>query len=307
LIPTELLALRSHNIAKVAVGGSHMAALTDDGRLLTWGLDDCGQCGHVQVEVPTDPKHYKPPIYRGGKAPSFVVGLEGQRVVDVSCGRHFTACVTAEGAVYVWGSGADYVLGNGSRANAKTPVKVAALEGKQLVAVKCGRNFVIALDASGVLYSWGRNGNGQLGQSQQDLYKAEPKAVSFVKDIVQISVGDFHVVALSSSGKVYTWGAGADGQLGHGNRSNQSSPKQIQDLPQIARVSAGGNHTALLTSDWKLLIFGRGREGQLGRGSERESAASYRTTPQDVDFFKKEVLEVVCGAEHTMVLANTQQ
>lgn len=304
LIPTELLALRTHSITKVAVGGSHMAAITAEGKLLTWGLDDCGQCGHTQVPIEKNSKFYKPPIFKGGKAPSLVAGLDGLTIVDASCGRHFTACVTSDGEAFVWGSGADYVLANGNKSNAKFPVKVEALAGKRIVSVKCGRNFVVVLDEAGNLYSWGRNVNGQLGLSQQDSYKDQPQAIGSVRDVVQLAVGDFHVVALTAAGKVYTWGAGADGQLGHNNRSNQSSPKLLQDIPQIVRVSAGGNHTALLTSDLQLLIFGRGREGQLGRGLERESTASYRTTPQQVEFFSRgQVQEVSCGAEHTMVLA----
>mmetsp|Transcript_21004 Transcript_21004/g.38905 ORF Transcript_21004/g.38905 Transcript_21004/m.38905 type:complete len:411 (-) Transcript_21004:1165-2397(-) len=304
LIPTELSSLRDYNIHKVAVGTSNMAAITDDGRVLTWGLDDCGQCGHKQIVVPMNSKHYQPPVFKGGSAPDIVSGLEGRVVVDVSCGRHFTACATSDGSVYVWGSGGDYVLANGTRANAKAPVKVVALEGKRITSVRCGRNFVLALDDTGILYSWGRNDNGQLGQSTQDFYMTAPKPVSVLQDVVQMAVGDFHVVALTSNGKVFTWGAGADGQLGHGNRSNQFSPKQITDLPAISKVAAGGNHTTLLTSDLKLLAFGRGREGQLGRGIERESAASNRLTPQHVDFFKPgQVQDVSCGAEHTMVLA----
>ena len=51
-------------------------------------------------------------------------------------------------------------------------------------------------------------------------------------------------------------------------------------------------------------MMGRGREGQLGRADTIESTATYRTSPQKVTYFDgKRVLNVQCGADHTIAMA----
>ena len=43
--------------------------------------------------------------------------------------------------------------------------------------------------------------------------------------IVDIDAGDNFAAALDDKGRVFTWGYGNDGALGHGNRSDLASPK----------------------------------------------------------------------------------
>ena len=64
---------------------------------------------------------------------------------------------------------------------------------------------------------------------------------------------------------MYTWGFGNEGQLGHGDKSDQFLPRKINIDSKIYSISCGGGHTALLTANGLLYMMGRGREGQLGR------------------------------------------
>lgn len=71
---------------------------------------------------------------------------------------------------------------------------------------------------------------------------------------------------MTDKGEVYTWGFGNEGQLGHGDKSDQFLPRKVANLGQkVKNIVCGGAHTALLTNEGKLLMVGRGREGQLGR------------------------------------------
>jgi hypothetical protein len=74
---------------------------------------------------------------------------------------------------------------------------------------------------------------------------------------------------------VYTWGFGNDGQLGHGDKSDQFLPRKIALQAKIKAISCGSAHTALVTVTGKLLMVGRGREGQLGREQKDESNSGY--------------------------------
>ena len=59
---------------------------------------------------------------------------------------------------------------------------------------------------------------------------------------------------------MYTWGYGNEGQLGHGDKSDQLLPRRINNLnAQVVKISCGGGHTAMITANNKLLMMGRGR------------------------------------------------
>ena len=304
LIPTLIERLEGNRFAKVTCGGGHMAALNSEGSLFTWGLDNDGQLGHQPEEKNTNSKFYKPTFFKGGKPPAPVAGpLVGKRVVDVDCGRYFSAAVTSEGEIYTWGAGRDFALGHGDRVNKHLPTRVEALVGEKIVKVACGKNFCVALSASGNVFTWGNNDLGQLGITKADRCKETPTKLTTLAEVVDISAGDLHVLALTRSGQVYSWGNGADGQLGHSNTATQFSPKLIQTLPQIAKIASGGGHSAFITADFSLLMCGRGRDGQLGRQARAENVAGPKTTPIAVESFTgSKVLDVACGGDHTLAV-----
>lgn len=88
--------------------------------------------------------------------------------------------------------------------------------------------------------------------------------------------GDNYSGVVTDKGEVYTWGFGNEGQLGHGDKSDQFLPRKIKSAPdKIKAISCGGAHTALLSDSGKLFLMGRGREGQLGREQNDESNSGY--------------------------------
>lgn len=104
---------------------------------------------------------------------------------------------------------------------------------------------------------------------------------------------------------MYTWGFGNEGQLGHGDKSDQFLPRKIANLKaRVRRISCGGAHTALLTEAGRLLMVGRGREGQLGREQKDESNSGYTLLVKEVEQLpaKSSIAKVACGGAHTLVL-----
>jgi alpha-tubulin suppressor-like RCC1 family protein len=89
------------------------------------------------------------------------------QVKDVSCGRHHTVALSLLGEVFTFGAGDEGQLGNGSRADERTPRRVEGhLRGKTVTQVATGKHHTIVLEeASGKILGFGCAKNGVLGRA----------------------------------------------------------------------------------------------------------------------------------------------
>jgi hypothetical protein len=97
-------------------------------------------------------------------------------------------------------------------------------------------------------------------------------------------------------GKIWTFGWGEDGQLGHGDRAIQVRPKQIVEFSNVRSVSCGSYHTAMILADGTIWTFGSGEYGQLGHGDR-----AIQVRPQQIEGFNN-VRSVSCGGSHTAMI-----
>lgn len=128
--------------------------------------------------------------------------------------------------------------------------------------IDSGGDFNLVLTAEGKLLSWGNNQFGQLG-NHTTQYSEVPKPVHNLSNIriKDFSCGDQFVAAISEEGKLYTWGYGSDGQLGHKTTVDITTPKQVDFAKKVVKVSCGQGHVGVITKDNELFMFGRGKEG----------------------------------------------
>jgi alpha-tubulin suppressor-like RCC1 family protein len=166
------------------------------------------------------------------------------------------------------------------------PFKIETLKDR-IFQISGGDGHTVAIDIMGKVYSWGASACGQLGLSyMKDLptdiegypYQPTPRVVELLSDakILQISCGDAHTVALSSDGKLYSWGGGGCGQLGHPDTQSmpkdedgcpyQPKPKLISALRsmQVKQIACGKAHTVAVLNNGQLYSWGAGACGQLG-------------------------------------------
>jgi hypothetical protein len=277
-------------LAQVAFGSKHVAALTHDGQLYTLGSGVCGQLGHGNT--------------MDGDAPRMVSVLDGRAIAQVACGRSHSLALTSEGDVYSWGAGESGQLGLGKMAPSFTPRYVSALQSTPIALVTTGAAHVAALSVYGRVYTWGEAMCGQLGLGKplrnQPLpmevgllplphplcfrrhaaalrtrecplecpLSAPPSAcpclmppqVPGLPDIKSLASGEAHTAALSVDGGLYAWGLATRGPPL--SRKTTPSPEKVEGLPgPMAAVTCGGGTTVVIGEDGATLCWpGVGRE-----------------------------------------------
>jgi len=73
-----------------------------------------------------------------------------------------------------------------------------------------------------------------------------------------------HVLAVTKTGELYSWGRNSQGQLGDGTRINRSSPTQVGALTNWSSVNAGREVSTAIKTDGTLWAWGDGGQGKLG-------------------------------------------
>ena len=172
-------------------------------------------------------------------------------------------------AVFTWGSDIYGRLGHGTEdKNLQTPTEIKALSSLAIKQVTCGSAHSCILDTNGVCYTWGKCHCGQLGHGELDEDVHIPRPVEALRGVRLMKVigGDSHVLALTAEGKVYSWGMGYYGTLGHGDESSLALPKLIETLSNefIVSASSGSNHNFAITREGGVFVWGRDHVGQLG-------------------------------------------
>jgi alpha-tubulin suppressor-like RCC1 family protein len=183
----------------------------------------------------------------------------------------------ANRVVTCWGRNRDGQLGDGTRTDRFTPVRVDGP--KRFLAISAGAQHTCGITTTDAVWCWGDNFQGQLGQMRRERSTVPDRAV--VADLAaSISAGDWHTCAvLKRQGPVSAtcWGLGLEGQLGGGGIGGQAIVGEMR----FTQVSAGTAHSCGVDRQGVVYCWGRNREGQLGDGSRTrlDRPVSVRTQP----------------------------
>ena len=145
----------------------------------------------------------------------------------------------------------------------ETPKKMSQLE--DIKYISAGTDFYLFLKSDGTVWAWGMNTLGQLG-SGTPLWETpeSPVQVSGLSDVIAISAGSGHSLALKQDGTVWSWGANSFGQLGDGTETASNVPVQVVGLQDVIAISAGNGYSLALKSDHTVWGFGDNSGGSLG-------------------------------------------
>jgi alpha-tubulin suppressor-like RCC1 family protein len=279
----------------VSTGTSHTCALMPSGQVNCWGSDQFGQLGDNSTTTSTVP-----------------VGVAGlPPASSVTAGSFHTCAVDHTGAAWCWGSGDFGQLGNGKTVDKDKPVAVSGgLTFSQLSAggisvagpnqegdFTCGVTASSPAGASGQVYCWGLNSEGQLGNGTTTSSDVPVAVTGLPTAAVQVAAGALHACAVLTNGKVFCWGENNDGQLGNGTTTRSLVPVKVTGLSTATAVGAGTYHSCALLSGGAISCWGDNQTGALGDGNTTNSSS-----PQSVGSLASPAQQIAVGGYHTCAL-----
>ncbi|XP_062276633.1 probable E3 ubiquitin-protein ligase HERC4 [Scomber scombrus] len=233
--PRPLEVLCNIPVSQVACGSQHSVALTKDGQVYTWGQDFRGQLGLGRRKL-------------GGDSPQHLRSLSSIPLVQIAAGGEQSFALSVSGGVFSWGRNDCGQLGLGDTTDRHTPNPVHSLDMKKTIHISCGKDHTAILTKDGVVFTFGSGQYGQLGHNSfSDELRPRIVAELWGAKVIKIACGRHHTLVMTDSKRVYSFGCGEQGQLGHGEESHPSVPLPVQlpqdaiDVPQIRNIYAGGN------------------------------------------------------------------
>ncbi|KAM4700965.1 serine/threonine-protein kinase Nek8 [Discoglossus pictus] len=277
-----------------------------------------GRVGYSPVKPGVPPPLSSVYTWGSGITSPLRLPMLNTEVVQVSAGRTQKAGVTKSGRLIMWeappmGAGAPSLPG--SIEHAQPQFISRFLEGQSGVTIKhvsCGDLFTACLTDRGIIMTFGSGSNGCLGHANfNDV--TQPKIVEALLgyEIIHVSCGASHVLAVSNEREVFSWGRGDNGRLGLGSQESHNSPQQVT-IPreyEAQRVVCGIDSSMILTVGNQILACGSNRFNKLGLDhildgieptQEDQVEEAYTFTPvQSAPLNQEAILSADVGTSHS--------
>ncbi|XP_027165839.1 PH, RCC1 and FYVE domains-containing protein 1 isoform X1 [Coffea eugenioides] len=293
------------DVQQIACGHRHVALVTRQGEVFTWGEESGGRLGHG--------------IEKDFSRPRLVEYLAVTNVDFVACGEHHTCAVSTSGDLYSWGDGTHNagLLGHGNDISHWIPTRISGpLEGLQVLSVACGIWHSALATSSGKLFTFGDGSFGVLGHGDRKSVTC-PKEVQLLSGLktIKVACGAWHTAAIVevtnqsgttvSSKKLFTWGDGDKYRLGHGNKETYLLPTCVSALIDynFHQIACGNNTTIALTTSGHVFTMGSNACGQLGN-PQSDGKSPCLVQDRLVGEF---VEEIASGAFHVAVLTSRSE
>lgn len=283
----------------VAAGGSHTAALRD-GQMYGWGRNNYGQTGlGMTTKIADVMGHPDAPILMHS-APT--------DLVSIKFNQNHSLAIDAKGQVYSWGEDISGQLGRGETGRndcSKTEdcrLDIGAIDGiDHAVMVAAGYKHNLVLTKDGIVWAFGTNTQGQLGNAttidSSTPVKVDFSAAADIGHIVQVVASASSSYALDDKGQVWGWGSDAYANLGRGQECNKANncvninatpirinvvtadanlvnsiaptPEYAPVLEKVTQLAAGRDHVLALTNKEAVYAWGLNASSQIGYNGEK--------------------------------------
>ena len=143
-----------------------------------------------------------------------------------------------------------------------------------------------------------------LPKAADDVTKPRPVTTLASLSIDSIASSKYHSAAVTTDGKLYTWGLGKSGRLGHGSESAQPLPTLCASLSKchVSRISCSDTHMLAVVDDGALFSWGGNRFGQLGHGGRSNDCFK----PRRVDKLRRHLVQgIAAGPSHSVCFTSS--
>lgn len=326
-------------IISFAVGGMHTIALDEEQNIWSWGCNDVGALGRDTSNVKENLKDMDGnnssddddgDLNESESTPQKIpredipdLQDKDVKVVQLAATDNLSCILLSNGEIYAWGTfrSNEGILGfyKEEIKIQRKPWKIPKFSKNKIVQLASGKDHMLFLDETGIVYSWGNGQQYQLGRKVLDNYilkTLDPRPFG-LKHVKYIASGENHSFAIKIDNTIVSWGLNQFGQCGISNKIEDGSiilvPKTVQ-LPKgfnIKTISGGEHHTLFLGDNGELYVVGRLDMFEVGISKDKLPAYTYKdehdrarsvpipTKLEDVPLFKN----ISAGSHHSLAIA----
>ncbi|XP_062509330.1 serine/threonine-protein kinase Nek8-like isoform X2 [Corticium candelabrum] len=269
--PKIVEALLSFSVHQVSCGACHMAAVTVEGDVFTWGRGDNGRLGLGSVTSHTTPQQ--------------VIIPSSHQTQSVFCGTDCSVILTQEGIILACGSNRCNKLALDQSDRPSSALELKTGKSEKPFSASSQSSFPAATSVS--------------ASEDVSTFTAVTVAPLCGERVTSIAMGTSHTAVLSEKGQCFTVGSNAFGQLGYRRDAALKGPQLVRALDgkRVDLVQCGDTFTVAVTSGGHVYTWGKGKRGRLGRESEEDCFE-----PTLVPFEDHHTVQSVCCSHgHTLM------
>ena len=346
--PTPIATQLPRPVVELAAGRHFCLGRLQGGvAVVSWGAGHFGQLGlgASAVVAAAEPDRQLTFTPQPMVIPQLLPHAIGSPIQQIAAGDWHALALTESGRVWAWGSNRSHQCGrkaartssSGSATTLLSPMPVPL--DVAVSQIGAGRSHSVAiLRDTRQIYCWGSTLHGQCG----NVVRKTPVSPHLVEGLAElgfakISVAGNHTLALTTGGRLFSWGDNSEGQLGHSVACPaQPRAKQVQDLdfvavaamhelkrpvtdqkelydlkresqhlkslPKIVDIFAGAAYSVAKTSAGHIYCFGSNDVGQLGIPVPRQLPVHDNTNAPERNATVREMDIQVFDSRHILLL-----
>ncbi|KAL5014792.1 hypothetical protein ScPMuIL_009062 [Solemya velum] len=275
--PQRVSALSGVRVRTVVSGctSCHSVVISVEGKAYTWGRNDKGQLGQGDIERLD--------------SPTLVTSLQNYNIIDAACGKNHTLFLTDKGSVFSCGDNKMGQLGLGHQSGTVPSPTRISYKGPPVRKIACGGEFSMISDIRGNLYSFGLPEYGQLGHNSDGKFFVTSNKLSFKCEVIPRKVNVFiektrdghilpvpdvevrgiacglnHTIIVDSKKRVFSWGFGGYGRLGHAEPKDEMVPRHLKYFEGPNRgasmIAAGSTYSMAVNEYGALFLWGQTKQ-----------------------------------------------
>ena len=275
-------------VINVNAGGDHSCILTTHNTVVCWGRNDFGQVADGAVNTDSVPNY-----------------LEETEMLEIAAGISHSCAIDSSRNIWCWGDNEMGQIGDNS---INTPTNLAPAQlpsGLTASQITAGLSHSCVLTGNDLVYCWGDNENGKLGDGTT-TQRLVPTKVVQLRDGPGESINsesDITHNAATIHAAFATRDVSSHRLLEYGTDEFLSGDTQTIDLGHfgsVAYIASGANHSCMVIAGGHTKCWGDNSDGALGTGD-----TTHETKPVDVQNIGGLARLVAVGTTHSCAVMAT--